>query len=209
MKQKHIPFFTLLFSLPAVGIFLFPAAAGLLQYQRPAIIQGEFWRLFTQHWTHWNADHLFWDLATFVGLGIACEGRDRTGFLRVTVVSGLLISLSLFVIQPGLMICRGLSGIDSALFGFLITDLFLGHRRTNQPVKYVCFFAGAAFFVKTVIEIHTGATVFVNSQTNLMVPVPIAHLAGFLTGRLLATPASVAIFGFFRGSRRPSHELHA
>ena len=43
---------------------------------RRALQAGEIWRLATCHLTHWNAEHLQWDLLMFVVLGAVCELRN-------------------------------------------------------------------------------------------------------------------------------------
>jgi hypothetical protein len=44
-----------------------------LQFDRTSLAAGEVWRLATEHVTHWNAEHLQWDLLMFIVLGGACE----------------------------------------------------------------------------------------------------------------------------------------
>ena len=53
-----------------------PLAAEAWEYNREAILHGEWGRLLTGHLTHWNFDHLFWDAATFLLLGVACVWRS-------------------------------------------------------------------------------------------------------------------------------------
>ncbi|MDT8391588.1 MAG: rhombosortase [Lentisphaeria bacterium] len=194
MTRKTIPFVTLLLALPAVGLFIFPASSALFQYDRAAIFQGEFWRLITHHWTHWNADHLIWDLITFIGLGAVCELRDRRAFIRVITVTSLVISVALFTALGSLMTCRGLSGLDSALFGLLITRVYLDEGRRDRAVKHLCLAAAAFFFIKTLIETGAGVTLFVDSAQARMIPIPLSHLSGFISGCFLASPSALTIF---------------
>src|SRR5689334_9624999 len=71
----------------AVIVWLAPAGvAEALQFDRARIASGELWRLVTCHWTHWDADHLAWDVATFVALGVACERRGRVCFLSLMLL---------------------------------------------------------------------------------------------------------------------------
>lgn len=206
MIARRLPVYTILLGLPALFLGFSPVLSQVCQYDYHAIANGQVWRLITQHWTHWNGDHLFWDLITFIGLGAACEYRDRKSFIRVIAPTSVVISLALFTAQPSLLICRGLSGLDSALFGLLITRLYLDQGRTNRPLRTLCLTAAALFFVKTLIETGTGTTLFVDSRQALMIPVPLCHLSGFISGCLLASPSSLAIFralAHMNSSRRP------
>ena len=53
-----------------------PLAAEAWEYNREAILHGEWSRILTGHLTHWNLDHLFWDATTFLLLGVACVWRS-------------------------------------------------------------------------------------------------------------------------------------
>jgi rhomboid family GlyGly-CTERM serine protease len=158
------------------------ATQSLLQYERAALLDGALWRLLTQHWTHWSPDHLAWDVAVFAALGAVCELRDRRRFLLGVGLAAPLISLGLLLAAPSLATCRGLSGIDSALFAVVAADWAGrgGHWRALGLLAMVLFLG------KCVVESVTGMTLFVNATAASMVPVPLAHLIGFLCGLLAA-----------------------
>ncbi len=56
-------------ALIAIAVYLVPGAADLLQYNRQAMAEGQWWRHLTGYVTHWNAEHLFWDVLVFIVLG--------------------------------------------------------------------------------------------------------------------------------------------
>ena len=170
----------------ALGIYLLPSAEGYLEYHRAAISRGECWRLVSCHLTHFSAGHPVWDLIVFVGLGSICELHDRRRFFCVLGASSLLISGAIWVGMPRLAAYRGLSGIDSALFGLLALDLTCrGIRTQNRGLIVVAATFFVLFVAKTVFELVTGSTLFVPDLGADVVAVPLAHLAGFAVGVLM------------------------
>jgi len=144
----------------------------LLQFDRAAIGAGEIYRLVTSHWTHWSGDHLLWDVATFLILGIACERRDRARMLATTLLAALVMPAGLLILQPTLQIYRGLSGLDSALFALLC--VLIARERSVAWMAIPI----AAFFIKTMIELSTQSAIFVDTASAHFTPVPLAHLFG-------------------------------
>ncbi len=101
---------TLLVMLAALS----PSVTHTWEFDRAAIAEGQLWRLLTGHLTHWNFDHLGWDLATFLGLSIICLQRSPRSTIACWFGSALAISLCIWQWQPEIFLYRGLSGIDSA-----------------------------------------------------------------------------------------------
>jgi rhomboid family GlyGly-CTERM serine protease len=192
---RRLPCVSLLLAGVAVLIAGLPAGAVLLQYDRLAIASGELWRLCTSHWTHVSGDHLFWDVLLFVVLGTRCEQHSRREFVACVAAAAVLIPAGLWLVLPHLQTYRGLSGIDSALFALLaVTHLrqALRERRSGRvsALATVCL----AFVAKVSFEVATGATLFVNSQTGHMLPVPLAHSIGAVVG---------LVVGWIRSTPRP------
>lgn len=166
--------------------FVIPGIQEVLQYDRSALAEGEWWRSLTGHLTHWNRDHLFWDLSVFVILGTLCERTSRRSFAAAMAASALLIPLAVWVFHPGMDLYRGLSGIDSALY--LTAGVCLLRERGSVrgvPGLFVMAVVLTAFCFKIGYEFFTGQTVFVADQTGF-VPVPVAHLAGAAAGAAVA-----------------------
>ncbi len=93
------------------------------------LLASEPWRLVTGHLVHWSTEHLVWDLAVFLGLGVACElrSRRRTALALALAVVGIGWGARLWT--PGLDVYRGLSGLDAALFTLLAARCLRGPSR--------------------------------------------------------------------------------
>jgi rhomboid family GlyGly-CTERM serine protease len=161
---------------------LFPELALALQFDRARITAGDYWRVLTGHITHWTAEHLFWDAAMFLALGIMLERSGRGRFVACLLASALAISAGVWFLQPELATYRGLSGLDTALFAMLAVELIGVSRRRRDLLVPVLLLAGLSG--KLAFELTTGATVFVNSG-EAFVPVPVAHSIGALVGAAL------------------------
>ena len=118
------PWASLLLALSVVLLHLTPQLTAWATFDRTAIASGQLWRLVTGHWTHWSGEHLVWDLLVFAVVGGALELRGgRRVFLLCAVLSALLISAGVWVLQPDMVEYRGLSGIDCALVTLVAVDL--------------------------------------------------------------------------------------
>jgi rhomboid family GlyGly-CTERM serine protease len=153
-----------------------------LQYDAAAILSGQWWRLLTQHLTHWDGSHLAWDVLVFLILGTVCELRNRRQFSLCLALAAPVISLTLLAGVPGLAFCRGLSGLDSALFALLLCQIAGSDRRKPAPSLDLAGAAALLFLGKCAWEYYTGTTLFVAHSAGSPVPMPLAHLAGFVCG---------------------------
>lgn len=210
IPRRRWPFATLVIVLAVLAVFAGgEVVQSLLQYDAAAIRSGQWWRLFTQHLTHWDGSHLFWDSVAFLVLGVACELRHRTRFLVCLALSAPLISLTLLANLPWLYLCRGLSGLDSALFAVVVWQTAVENTREGgaKPDARRVLVAGIAallFVGKCLYEQRTGAMLFVNNSPDGPVVVYLAHLAGFACG--LAVAAALHFRGLgrrVRGCGRP------
>jgi rhomboid family GlyGly-CTERM serine protease len=177
---------------PALLIALLPQSfAAALQYDRTRILSGELHRLLTCHWTHWSGEHFAWDAITFLALGIACERRSRARFPAVVGLCAFAVPLGLLLVLPNLHVYRGLSGIDTALFGFLAVGVLRDSiRRGSRAGAAVAGLFIVAFAIKTCVEFFSGVTVFVDARLADFAPVPLAHLLGFAAGAGVALAPS-------------------
>jgi rhomboid family GlyGly-CTERM serine protease len=186
--MKKLPFLSLGFGTFSWFIFAQHGWTEALELSRTALARGELWRLFTGHLTHFTADHLQWDLVVFVALGSLVELRNRRHFVGCVVGSALLISLGVWWLQPQFNNYRGLSGVDSALFGYLAVDIFkLARAEGKRWSAAVACIAMALFTAKIFFELGTGQTLFVENTADFS-PVPLAHLIGAIVG-------GAAVFG--------------
>ncbi len=185
---SRLPYASLFLAAAAVVVHVLPSAASTqLQYDRQAIAAGELWRVLSGHWTHVSGDHLVWSVLTFVVLGTLCERSSRVRFYACVAGAAVLIPAVLWMTLPHLATFRGLSGIDSALFALLAVTLLKGeiHARRwswGTALSTVSF----AFIAKVTYEVVTGGTIFVDSSTAHMLPVPLAHCVGAAVGMVVA-----------------------
>ncbi len=184
-----------------VAVFAVPGATARLEYDRVAIAGGEAWRLLMGHWTHWAPDHLVWDVLAFVALGVACERRSPGRCWTTLGVGGLAISLAIWVMEPGLVQYRGLSGLDAALFALLAVLVARGDPASGGGRRLAVWLGLAAFLAKVAYEAGTGTAVFVD--TTGVAVVPLAHAVGALAGLAvgladLAVPAFGRLTGWSR-----------
>jgi rhomboid family GlyGly-CTERM serine protease len=172
-----------------VTLVIFISALIALIDPLPSILQfdrehpWQLWRWITCHLTHWSGDHLFWDQLVFVALAAVCERLDRRRFAWALAISAPAISLAVATCQPQLQSYRGLSGIDSALFGLLCGQLLTTRQRT---LRMIIAATALLFVTKLVIEILTDGAVFVDSGRAGFAPVPLAHAVGAVSGFVCA-----------------------
>lgn len=189
---SHLPPITLLLSCFAIVLHTSSALGDLLLFDRTAIAAGEYWRLFTGHLTHWSTEHLIWDVFMFVLLASMIEKRGRVCLLATMLASTGLISATIWICQTEVTVYRGLSGLDSALFTFVLMNLVRSALRQRQPLIVGALIVFAAGFVgKLLWELVTGSTLFVNSSAAGFTPLPLVHAAGGIAG-ILAWATSVA-----------------
>jgi rhomboid family GlyGly-CTERM serine protease len=172
-----------------------PALAAAWQLDRAAIAEGQLWRLFTCHLTHWNADHLGWGAITFLALGAACMHRSPRRTAACLAGSCLVISATVLVVHPELPTYRGLSGLDTALFTLLAAAVGRNaHRNGDRALRAAMIWAIGGFLAKTAYEVVMGDTLFVDSHAAGFVPLASAHVAGAVVGIIGAlTPMPAAL----------------
>lgn len=162
-----------------VVLALWPTSEAMFRYQREAIADGQFWRVFTGHFVHLNLAHALLNgtgtlmLAVFLSREISAKD-----WWTVTLMAPLAISLGLWFKQPSLVAYVGFSGVLHGLLYFGVIRLL-----PSAPVL-----AG------TVLALLVGRQVW--EQTGAYNPdylrglihgrvMPDAHLFGALTGLVL------------------------
>ena len=171
---------TLPLSALAILIAVLPGCDRLLEWNAGGVRASECWRALTCHWTHWSVSHLAWDVGMFALLGWLCERRSPRRFAMCLAGAAIIVPLVVGLAHPE-MSYRGLSGLDSALFGLLAAELLQDRRRAGDH-KSVALIAGVllAFCGKISYEWLTSDAVFVDGAD--MVPVPLAHVVGAVIG---------------------------
>ena len=178
---------TLAISIAALVIATMPALAEALQFDRAAIAAGELWRLATCHLTHWNGEHILWDLLMFAVLGALCEWRSPARMRWCAVAGAAAVSATVIWLFPTVELYRGLSGIDTALFTLLAIALLRDARREQNVGQMFCtggLLIGLA--AKIAYEAVGGQTIFVEQTAAGFLPLVWDHVAGALVGAILA-----------------------
>lgn len=188
--KRNFPYVTLLLGCIVLIINRLPPVAAWLQFDRSAILHGELWRIVTGHLTHWSSSHLFWDILVFLVLAGIIEWFSRKQLLVFIAAASFFISLLVLIGLPEMNYYRGLSGLDSGLFIVLLVMFYrmkASGRRFLQQLPYVVL--GSFFFGKSVFELLTGRTLFVD-PSELFLPVPLAHIGGIFIGLVISRPFS-------------------
>jgi rhomboid family GlyGly-CTERM serine protease len=179
----------LLLMIPA--IMTSDALIEWLQFDRSAILAGEYWRLFTGHLVHWSFNHLFWDLlAGLLAVLFLLTHHPRT-LIPLSLWSMVLVASFILLVNPEIAVYRGLSGLDTALFAYVGTSMALSaaHRRQGWILALAGMLLGL-MTGKILYEINSGACLFVDSQD--FIPLYTAHLGGLLAGSSYALGACLA-----------------
>ncbi len=119
---------------------LLPALAGdhaadWLRYDRPAILDGQLWRLLSGHFIHLGWSHLAMNLAGLWLIGLLYGHCLRwRQWLIVIVLSGMAISLLFLLLNPTLIWYVGLSGI---LHTLIVSGILLQLRRQLMPGEWM------------------------------------------------------------------------
>lgn len=181
-----LPGILLLAGCVACLVFYMPGASSILQYDRDRVGGGEIWRLLTSHWTHWSAEHLLWDVVVFIALmALSLHiSLRKTGIVLGSASVG--IPLGLYFLQPELIYYRGLSGLDTALFAFVVVHMMKSMKRKGDRAGQVLVLTLlAGFCLKIAFETIVGEAVCVTHMAPNVVVVPSAHIIGAGMGLLL------------------------
>ena len=145
----------------------------------------ELWRIFTCHFTHWDIQHLFWDVIMFGSLAAALEPLGRHRLAACLAGSAIMISCATLVLRPEISSYRGLSGIDAALFTMLLGTWIrdAAHAQRWDRISALATL-GAGFVAKIAYELETGRAVFADSST--FASMPLAHIVGAAVGAAFA-----------------------
>jgi rhomboid family GlyGly-CTERM serine protease len=192
-QMKRLPLVTITISTLSALIFLLPGAEWL-EYDRNAILSGEWWRIVTGHWVHFSARHFLYDTAAFGIAGWMIETRGCRHFGWLCALAVFVISGSMLLFDPHLQICGGLSGLATAAVVFLA----LNGLEERGPWRWICMTALLLCAAKLALESATGSFVVLRAASTFA-PVPANHIAGAFTA--LAVYAWPRVAGRLRVQR--------
>lgn len=171
---RTFPWATSAAVIAALVLYLSPAAAGSLVYDRASIADGEWWRIFTAHWVHFSRSHLFWNLAVLIPAGIWSERilPARTRWLYF--VAPVLIGNVLYLTEPMLQRYAGLSGVATAMLALLA----LGQLRVSETDRWFWRTVLGLIALKIATEAILASQLFGHIGDPAARAVALAHLAG-------------------------------
>lgn len=107
------------FAVMLVALQLLPAAwQRALWYDRVAIGDGEYWRLLTGNLVHLGWRHLALNVAALlIGIWVFHPARNPIAWATAQIVCAVVSSLGLYLFNPDILWCVGMSG---ALHGLLM-----------------------------------------------------------------------------------------
>ena len=176
MKKAESTDYRVLYGIILLVLFL-QFQAEVFQYERHS---SEYWRFFTAHFTHWDWNHLCWDLLIFIILGKMLIDESLKTFYVIILLSPWLISALMWISAAEMQYYRGISGIDSALFCALACFYI---RKSEQRIKLCGVLMLLLLGAKIIYEFVNTQALFVDTQSYYLMPW--AHLGGALCGLLV------------------------
>ncbi len=188
---------TLAITTLALSAFAFESLASSLEIHLAQPHSISLLQLVGCHLLHWTSEHLFWDLAMFIILGIICERWLPRTFALTLATCAVAIPLFVMWVHPEIDVYRGLSGLDTAVFSLLVTTLWLRSMSERDLIQSILLaLLLLALWGKIAVEFQTGRVLFVQ-QVNFE-PLPVAHAVGALLGSLFAFGNTLEITSFFQ-----------
>jgi rhomboid protease GluP len=184
--RKSSPFATVVAGLIAVNVVAFVvlsfAFASRFPYRReslgalwgPLVFGGQWWRLLTYMFVHFELFHLSGNMLGLWILGTRAERRlGKVHFLFVYLASGVAAALAILTFHP-LTVSEGASGAVSGLAGSLIVIAIPSLKMPGWQLrlKFALLLVFSLGLVST--EIIRGGLLF-------------AHTTGLLTGAIITT----------------------
>ena len=174
---------TILVSLVTLLVGFFPSWLSLMEMDFAAVVDGQWWRLFTGHVTHFGSQHLFWDLLMFVILSSLCESQHRKHYGLLLMMVSLVVSATVMLACDHVSSYRGLSGIDTGLFVWFVGDQFRISRKASDKAFAIFWGSlGVLLIGKLCFEAITGDLLFV--QVDGFKPLVESHVSGGVAGAL-------------------------
>jgi len=171
------PWATLLTAAVALAVFLVRGADGPLVCERPAILHGEIWRLWTGNWVHFGASHLGWNLAVLVAAGGWAERIAPRPTRWLLALAPGLIGVVLLGIEPALTVYGGLSGVAAGVLALLA----LVQLRRSPGDRAWWWAVLGLLALKITAEALAGHALFARFADPELRPVPLAHGVGVVT----------------------------
>lgn len=172
----------------AVTVLLNILPGTWFEYDRAAILAGQWWRMLTSHLCHFDLEQIFWNGLTVLVAVVILRRFDPRGLRLSVALSAVAIPVAMLLFVPKITHYRGISGVASALYIAAGCQL-LEHNRKDPLRARVITALLFGFLGKCAWEAFTGTPLFVSDTGAGYTPVPEAHLVGGLIGLMVARRA--------------------
>ncbi len=176
--NRRLPFLTFGVVAMAALTFASPTMNDAAVFDREQIFAGQFWRLFTCHWAHHSTTHLLWNIGVVMVAGGFFEQNSRRGWLLCFALSCVVIGPGLFVLESGLAVYAGLSGLASAF----VMALVLWKLRVRAQPAWIWWTLVLLVLAKTAFDVFSSGPFFVSFEQSAIRNVPMAHALGMVAG---------------------------
>jgi rhomboid family GlyGly-CTERM serine protease len=104
-----------------------------LEFERTAVVAGEWWRILTNNLIHWDVKHFYFDVGAFVFAGWLSERYFHHRYPVLLLWLALCVGVSgLFFLDDGVRL-RGLSGVNAGQFAALLwVEIALARREPER-----------------------------------------------------------------------------
>lgn len=179
-RLNRLPFATLAALAAAATLYVWPALAPHLVYERGAVHDGQLWRLLTGSWVHFTASHLALNAAALAAVGLILERRGCARFALLCLIGAASAGIAVHVASPELARYGGLSGVVTAAF------VYLALRGIAEPssARWLYALLAAALACKLSWELAGGRLPFALPEDGSFAAAPMSHVGGALAGSL-------------------------
>jgi len=200
-KQKRksigssIPLWTVGVAAGSLLAYLSPEAASLFVYDRAAVLQGEFWRLFLSPMVHFGKAHFFYDFVAFGLVGWMVESKESRYYGLLCTFMAFGSGLFMLIAKPQMHYYGGLSGIACGLLAYLALD----GLHASRTWRMLCRLVLIILPIKIGLEAYTGGSILPYAAPLPFVPIWESHAIGtilalfcFLARKLIARQSADA-----------------
>jgi rhomboid family GlyGly-CTERM serine protease len=185
--MSKYPWLTSLIIATAAIIYACPGGNELLIYDKRRILDGECWRMLSGHLVHGSLEHLIRDASSLLFFGSILEHRLRRAYVPFLISAALAISTHYLFYKSLDIHYYGLSGINYALTGLLLSQelpkRWSGRPQWSRAQAFLfAFYAVMAVLIGCKVgyeSLSPSGAIFYRAQ---MKPAPEAHVLGTVWG---------------------------
>jgi len=164
-----------------------PTAQALLEFNRAAIGAGQWWRLLTGNFVHYDWLHLAANVGAFAILAWFAIERSQ-GAIPLVGLFGVAVGVGVYVWADGILTYRGVSGVDCAVLAWLLVRIAAQERGWKATA-----WTGALLLMvaKSAYELAAGQVLLPTSAPPGVEVVNVTHVIGLAMGTLMGVAGAV------------------